>query len=83
MSYLRKHELPPLLRAIHDPPKRLYLRGAAEPQLLGRLQLPWVSNAVSDLFSAANHLNMLTTGAMTSFALDSSTRLLDLFRNNF
>jgi DNA processing protein len=33
---LRKHELPPLLRAIHDPPKRLYLRGAAEPELLAR-----------------------------------------------
>ena len=36
MSFLRKHELPPLLRAIHDPPKRLYLRGAAEPDLLSR-----------------------------------------------
>jgi DNA processing protein len=34
MSYLRKHELPPLLRAIHDPPEQLYLRGSAEPQLL-------------------------------------------------
>jgi DNA processing protein len=34
VSYLRRHELPPLLRAIHDPPQRLYLRGAADPGLL-------------------------------------------------
>ena len=36
MSFLRKDELPPLLRAIHDPPERLYLRGAGDPQLLSR-----------------------------------------------
>jgi DNA processing protein len=36
MTFLRKHELPPLLRAIHDPPKRLYLRGAGGADLLGR-----------------------------------------------
>ena len=36
MSFLRKHELPPLLRAIHDPPKRLYLRGEGNPDLLSR-----------------------------------------------
>jgi DNA processing protein len=36
VSFLRKHELPPLLRAIHDPPKRLYLRGAGDPGLLWR-----------------------------------------------
>jgi DNA processing protein len=36
MIFLRKRELPPLLRAIHDPPKRLYLRGAGEVQLLSR-----------------------------------------------
>jgi DNA processing protein len=36
MSLLRKHELPPLLRAIHDPPERLYLRGAGETELLSR-----------------------------------------------
>ncbi len=36
MSFLRRNELPPLLRAIHDPPKRLYLRGAGELQLLTR-----------------------------------------------
>jgi DNA processing protein len=33
---LAKSELPPLLRAIHDPPEQLYLRGAAEPELLSR-----------------------------------------------
>jgi DNA processing protein len=36
VSFLRKHELPPLLRAIHDPPKRLYLRGSGDRELLGR-----------------------------------------------
>jgi DNA processing protein len=36
MSSLRKQELPPLLRAIHDPPDRLYLRGAGDPELLAR-----------------------------------------------
>ncbi|HMI21471.1 MAG TPA: DNA-processing protein DprA, partial [Gaiellaceae bacterium] len=36
MSFLRRHELPPLLRAIHDPPRRLYLRGAGDTQLLSR-----------------------------------------------
>jgi DNA processing protein len=34
---LRRRELPPLLRAIHDPPKRLYLRGAGEQGLLSRV----------------------------------------------
>jgi DNA processing protein len=34
MKVLRKRELPPLLRAIHDPPARLYLRGHADPALL-------------------------------------------------
>jgi DNA processing protein len=33
---LRRDELPPLLRAIHGPPRRLYLRGAADPDLLER-----------------------------------------------
>jgi DNA processing protein len=28
------HEFPPLLRAIHDPPPGLFLRGAAKPELL-------------------------------------------------
>jgi DNA processing protein len=36
VSWLRKQELPPLLRTIHDPPARLYLRGAGEPALLSR-----------------------------------------------
>jgi DNA processing protein len=36
MNFLTKRELPPLLRAIHDPPKRLYLRGAGERALLSR-----------------------------------------------
>ncbi len=34
MTFLRRHELPPLLRAIHDPPARLYLRGEGDPELL-------------------------------------------------
>jgi DNA processing protein len=36
VSSLRRQELPPLLRAIHDPPERLYLRGVGEPALLAR-----------------------------------------------
>jgi DNA processing protein len=36
VSVVRKRELPPLLRAIHDPPPRLHLRGAGEPALLAR-----------------------------------------------
>ena len=36
MKVLPKSALPPLLRAIHDPPARLHLRGAAEPELLAR-----------------------------------------------
>jgi DNA processing protein len=36
VTFLRKHELPPLLRAIHDPPKRLYLRGDGDRDLLAR-----------------------------------------------
>lgn len=36
MSYLRRRALPPLLRAIHGPPSRLYLRGTADPELLAR-----------------------------------------------
>jgi DNA processing protein len=34
VRFLRRSELPPLLRAIHDPPSRLYLRGAGDPELL-------------------------------------------------
>jgi DNA processing protein len=36
VSFLREDELPPLLRAIHGPPRRLYLRGAGDPALLSR-----------------------------------------------
>jgi DNA processing protein len=36
MTYLRRHELPPLLRAIHDPPRRLYLRGRGDTALLAQ-----------------------------------------------
>jgi DNA processing protein len=34
VSFLRKQELPHLLRAIHGPPKCLHLRGAGDPDLL-------------------------------------------------
>lgn len=34
MTSLSRSALPPLLRAIHDPPKRLYLRGNGEPSVL-------------------------------------------------
>jgi DNA processing protein len=36
VKYLQRPELPPLLRAIHDPPGRLYLRGAGNPELLSQ-----------------------------------------------
>jgi DNA processing protein len=36
MNWLPRDQLPSLLGAIHDPPKRLYLRGAGEPELLAR-----------------------------------------------
>jgi DNA processing protein len=36
VKVLSRGELPPLLQAIHDPPRRLYLRGAGEADLLGR-----------------------------------------------
>jgi DNA processing protein len=36
VNVLSRQELPPLLRAIHDPPRRLYLRGEGEPELLER-----------------------------------------------
>jgi DNA processing protein len=34
VNVIRRRDLPPRLRAIHDPPKRLYLRGNASPELL-------------------------------------------------
>ncbi len=36
MTVLRRRELPPLLRAIHDPPAQLYLRGNGEAALLAQ-----------------------------------------------
>jgi DNA processing protein len=36
MTVLRRRELPPLLRAIHDPPPRLHLRGNGDPGLLSQ-----------------------------------------------
>ena len=36
MTVLRRRELPPLLRAIHDPPARLYLRGTGDRDLLSQ-----------------------------------------------
>jgi DNA processing protein len=36
MIVLRRRELPPLLRAIHDPPTRLYVRGNGDPALLAQ-----------------------------------------------
>jgi DNA processing protein len=36
MTLLRRDELPPLLRAIHDPPRRLYLRGSGDSALLSQ-----------------------------------------------
>jgi DNA processing protein len=36
VTVLRRRDLPPLLRAIHDPPARLYLRGNGEVALLAQ-----------------------------------------------
>jgi DNA processing protein len=36
VSFLRKRELPSLLRAIHDPPARLYLRGNGDAEVLAQ-----------------------------------------------
>jgi DNA processing protein len=36
MKVLRRRELPPLLRAIHDPPSKLYVRGDGDVALLSR-----------------------------------------------
>ena len=52
MSYLRNDELPPLLRAIHDPPKRLYLRGVAEPELLARPAVAIVGARACSVYGA-------------------------------
>src|SRR5438132_818612 len=36
MRKLRRRDLPELLRHIHDPPRALFLRGAADAKILGR-----------------------------------------------
>lgn len=36
VTVLGRSRLPPLLRAIHDPPRRLFLRGVGDPELLAR-----------------------------------------------
>jgi DNA processing protein len=36
VTLLRRDELPPLLRAIHDPPRHLHLRGSGDKELLAR-----------------------------------------------
>jgi DNA processing protein len=52
MSVLPKSELPPLLRAIHDPPKRLYLRGAANSDLLARAAVAIVGARACSAYGA-------------------------------
>jgi DNA processing protein len=36
VNVIPRSRLPPLLRAIHDPPERLFVRGAGDPELLER-----------------------------------------------
>jgi DNA processing protein len=45
--------LPPLLRAIHDPPTGLFLRGAAEPELLERPAVALVGARACSGYAAA------------------------------
>jgi DNA processing protein len=52
VSQLRRDELPPLLRAIHDPPPRLYLRGAAGSDLLGQPAVAVVGARVCSPYGA-------------------------------
>jgi DNA processing protein len=46
-------ELPPLLRAIHDPPAGLFLRGAGEPELLSRPAVAIVGARASSGYGAS------------------------------
>lgn len=46
-------EFPPLLRAIHDPPAGLFLRGAAEPELLARPAVAVVGARASSGYGAS------------------------------
>ena len=49
---LCKHELPALLRAIHDPPPRLHLRGTGEPGLLERPAVAIVGARACSIYGA-------------------------------
>jgi DNA processing protein len=49
---LRRSELPPLLRAIHDPPSRLFLRGNGSPELLARPTVAIVGARVCSPYGA-------------------------------
>jgi DNA processing protein len=49
---LHKHELPALLRAIHDPPPRLHLRGKGEPSLLERPAVAIVGARACSIYGA-------------------------------
>jgi DNA processing protein len=49
---LRRRELPPLLRAIHDPPARLYLRGEGGAELLSRAAVAIVGARVCSPYGA-------------------------------
>jgi DNA processing protein len=52
VTFFRRHELPPLLRAIHDPPRRLFLRGAADRELLNRPAVAVVGARVCSAYGA-------------------------------
>lgn len=52
MTSLEKRALPPLLRAIHDPPSRLYLRGAGDPELLTRSAVAIVGSRACSPYGA-------------------------------
>jgi DNA processing protein len=52
MSSLPLRDLPPLLRAIHDPPKRLFLRGKAEAELLSRPAVAVVGARACSVYGA-------------------------------
>ena len=52
MTVLYRRELPPLLRAIHDPPARLYLRGAGDRELLSRMAVAIVGARACSTYGA-------------------------------
>jgi DNA processing protein len=47
-----RNELPPLLRAIHDPPRRLYVRGNADLELLQRISVAVVGARACSAYGA-------------------------------